>query len=77
MNEMLANALEKTIDNIYVGEYSPEQKCYNISTLKEMLETNREIFKSNSFNGYIPLCMGSMEEVRKYLDKLEEQYGRP
>lgn len=65
------------IETLYVGEYSTQQKCYNICTLKEMLETNRNIFKQNNFNGYIPLSIGTREDVEKDLRELEEEYGRP
>ena len=77
MNESLAKAVSKSIEETYVGEYSPQQECFNICTLKEMLNNNRQMFINNSFSGYIPLCMGSEAAVHNELDKLREKYGRP
>lgn len=77
MKEMLENALLKTIEDIYVGEYSPDQKCYNICTLTEMLKINREMMKDGSFSGYMPICIGTREKVNEELNKIEEIYGRP
>ena len=77
MKEMLSNALLKTIEDIYVGEYSPDQKCYNICTLTEMLKINREMMASGSFSGYMPICIGSIDKVKEELTKIEEIYGRP
>ena len=63
---------------IYVGEYSNEQKAYNISTLDQIIETNLTIMANNNFNGYIPVCYGySMEDVEKQLDNIEKELGRP
>ena len=68
----------ETIGKIYVGEYSPEQGCYNVCTIEEMLEINLHIMKNQEFSGYIPLCFGeSFEEVNKKLNEIEKQYGRP
>lgn len=66
------------IDEIYVGEYSPEQGCYNICTIKEMLANNLFIMENQTFNGYIPLCLGaSYKDVKIELDEIKEKYGRP
>ena len=66
------------INKIYVGEYSPEQGCYNICTVEEMLKYNHDHMANKTFNGYIPLCFSySKEEVSKALDALMEMYGRP
>lgn len=63
---------------IYIGEYSQEQKAYNIATLDEIIETNLFNMKHNIFNGYIPICYGySIEDVRKQLDIIEKEVGRP
>lgn len=68
----------ETIGKIYVGEYSPEQGCYNVCTIEEMFEINLHIMKNQEFSGYIPLCFGeSFEEVNKKLNEIEKQYGRP
>lgn len=66
------------INEMYVGEYSPEQGCYNICTVKEMLEVNNLLMEHQEFNGYIPLCLGaSYEDVKIKLDEIEGKYGRP
>ena len=77
MNEILARALDRTINELFVGEYSPDQECYNICSVNEMLKINREMMFSGSFSGYIPLVIGSKEEVRKTLDEIKEKCGRP
>ena len=77
MKEMLESALLKTIEDIYVGEYSPDQKCYNICTLTEMLNINRQMMEDNSFSGYIPICIGTIEKVNDELNKIEAKCGRP
>lgn len=66
------------MNNIFVGEYSPEQGCYNICSVEEMLMANNNHMEERGFTGYIPLCFGtSLEEVGEKLDKLKEKYGRP
>lgn len=66
---------EKTI---YIGEYSNDQKAYNIITLEEAIETNLRMMSEGIFNGYIPICSGlSREEVRNKLEEIENQIGRP
>lgn len=63
---------------IYIGEYSPDQKAYNITTLEEATKINLEMMSDGIFNGYIPICYGfSREEVRNKLEQIEENYGRP
>lgn len=63
---------------IYIGEYSNDQKAYNITTLEEATKINLEMMSDGIFNGYIPICYGfSMEEVRNKLEQIEENYGRP
>ena len=63
---------------IYVGEYSPDQKAYNIDTLENIIEINLTNMANNNFNGYIPVCYGySTEEVRTQLDNIEKKLGRP
>ena len=63
---------------IYIGEYSPEQKAYNIDTLEDIIEINLTNMANDNFNGYIPVCYGySVEEVRKQLDNIEKELGRP
>lgn len=69
---------ENYYNEIYVGEYSPEQGCYNICSVAEMLSINNEMMETRSFSGYIPLCFGnSMKEVASKIDVLKEKYGRP
>ena len=52
------------MNNIFVGEYSPEQGCYNICSVEEMLMANNNHMEERGFTGYIPLCFGtSLEEV--------------
>ena len=52
----------------YLGEYSPKQNSYNITTLERAIEINADLYKRKCFNGYIPICMGkSYEEVAKKL----------
>lgn len=75
--EILEKALFKTIEGVYVGEYSPEQGCYNVCSLSEMLNTNRNHMKKNTFTGYIPICIGSEDDVYEELDKFKAKYGRP
>ena len=63
---------------IYIGEYSNDQKAYNITTLEEATKINLEMMSDGIFNGYISICYGfSMEEVRNKLEQIEENYGRP
>ena len=63
---------------IYVGEYSSEQKAYNIDTLENIIEINLTNMTNNIFNDYIPICYGySIEDVRKQLDIIEKEVGRP
>lgn len=63
---------------IYIGEYSPDQKAYNIDTLENIIEINLTNMANNNFNGYIPVCYSySIEEVRKQLDNIEKELGRP
>lgn len=68
----------KQNQDIYIGEYSSQQKIYNITTLKEAVKINRENASLGIFNGYIPVCYGnSFEEVREKLSKIEKELGRP
>ena len=63
---------------IYIGEYSNDQKAYNITTLEEATKINLEMMSDGIFNGYIPICYGfSREEVRNKLEQIEKNYGRP
>lgn len=63
---------------IYIGEYSNDQKAYNIATLEEATKINLEMMSDGIFNGYIPICYGfSREEVRNKLEQIEKNYGRP
>lgn len=63
---------------IYVGEYSSEQKAYNIDILENIIEINLTNMANNNFNDYIPICYGySIEEVRRQLDNIEKELGRP
>lgn len=71
-------SLEDYYKEIYVGEYSPEQGCYNICSVSEMLENNNNHMEKKEYSGYIPLCFGnSMKEVSEKIDILKEKYGRP
>lgn len=63
---------------IYIGEYSSEQKAYNIDTLENIIKINLTNMANNIFNDYIPICYGySIEDVRKQLDIIEKEVGRP
>lgn len=66
------------ITKIYIGEYSTDQKAYNITTLEEAIKINKEMAEQGIFNGYVPLCYGlSIEDVRKQLDEIQNKIGRP
>lgn len=63
---------------IYIGEYSNDQKAYNITTLEEAVKINLEMMSNGIFNGYVPICYGfSREEVRNKLDEIQNKIGRP
>lgn len=63
---------------IYIGEYSNDQKAYNITTLGEAVKINLEMMSNGTFNGYVPICYGfSREEVRNKLDEIQNKIGRP
>ena len=63
---------------IYIGEYSNDQKDYNITILEEATKINLEMMSDGIFNGYIPICYGfSREEVRNKLEQIKEKVGRP
>ena len=66
------------ITKIYIGEYSTDQKAYNITTLEEAIKINKEMAEQGIFNGYVPICYGSsIEDVRKQLDEIQNKIGRP
>lgn len=67
----------KTIEGLYVGQYSPTQGFYDVSTLTEVLSYNRNMMEHNSFAGYIPICIGTEDEVYQELEKIRKAYGRP
>jgi hypothetical protein len=61
--------------NCYVVEYSPEQECFHIETVKEYLETNYEIFLTG-INGasYIMLSyFNTIEEAQAFCNKLKKE----
>lgn len=59
------------MSEIYVGEYSAKQNCFNIATLEEATKTNLDALKDGRHLDYIPICYGSKDEVLNRLKDLE------
>ena len=63
---------------IYVGEYSFNQKMYNIETLDRITTLNLELISQGVNCDYIPICYGSsIQEVSEKLDIIKERIQRP
>lgn len=59
------------MNEIYVGEYSAKQNCFNITTLKEATKTNLDALKNGKHLDYVPICYGTQDEVLDMLRDLD------
>jgi len=61
----------------YVLEYSTKQKAFHRSTIDEMLQNNMHTFEKKLDNPWIPIAIGTWEEMAKLGKKLQEElYGK-
>jgi len=67
-------------NEIWVGSYSPAQKCFDIRTLDELADTEMDNFRRGVIGEtcYTPLVIGKTQrECRVVLDYLKAEFGRP
>jgi hypothetical protein len=68
-----------TADEIILIEYSQNQKCFHIQSLKESCITNLTELVKNKFQcEYIPIgYASSVEEAHKLIDKIQAEFDLP
>lgn len=65
--------MEKEIKEFYTLEYSVIQKCFHISQIKDVLETNLRTSKENMINDYrIIEIAKTYEEIKNYYEKYKK-----
>lgn len=63
---------------IYVLEYSPTQKAYNIDTLENVINKNNNMYKKGIFNDYILIAYSDDKEKIYSISNLYiKMYDRP
>jgi len=54
------------LDEIYLAEYSPQQKCFHVATAEEAMESNLRQILGGWTNSYLPfaVCSSAVEASR-------------
>lgn len=60
-------------NDIFVLEYSKKQNAFHRSTLGEMIKNNRDVFDKKIDNPWMPIAMGSWEDMALLGQKLQKE----
>ena len=66
------------VRRFWAALYSPAQRAFHVSTVAEMLQSNRRQFVEGGVTDFVPLAIvASHAEASALLDILETRCGRP